>query len=178
MLWVSLGVILFMALFGYQRWRSMAPLFADAHLAEVAAALPDLKRRALAAEGAPGDPPSVETAHLALGYSVSRAGDAWEHHLSVSNRITPALAAGAFFLGLVRGVLRLDGASFTAFVSQRRVFHLIVRLSDEEERAFAALDVAPRTPGELRTIAIEGRSALLPRIGSAEVQLPAAPPRA
>jgi hypothetical protein len=175
MVWiVFVGVVLFMALFGYQRWKSMAPLFADEHLAEVAAALPDLKRRALAAGSSPGEPPSIRTAYLDVGYSISREGAEWAHHLSVSNRITPARAAGALFLGLLRGVLRLEAYPLTAFVSRRNVFHLVVRLSDDEERTFAALDVASKPREELRTIAVEGRSAILPRLGSAEVPLPAA----
>jgi hypothetical protein len=178
MIWVTLGLLLFLALFGYQRWRRMAPLFADEHLAEVAAALPDLKRRALAAVGAeggaPAEPPSAQTAHLALGYSIAREGEAWVHHVSVSNRITPARAAGAFFLGLARGLLRLEAAPFTAFVSQRLVFHVVVRLSDDEQRAFAARDIPAWGPFELRAIAVEGRVAILPRLGTAEVPLPPA----
>ena len=59
MIWVSLGVVFVMVLFGYLRWRSMAPLFADAHLAEVAAALPDLKRRALAQARVAGAEPGA-----------------------------------------------------------------------------------------------------------------------
>ena len=44
-------------------------------------------------------------------------------------------------LGLLRGLLGLDAGSFKAFVSQRQVFHLVVRLSEEEQRAFAAAAV-------------------------------------
>jgi hypothetical protein len=170
MLWVFLGVVLFITLFGYQRWRRMAPLFADAHLVELAAALPDLKRRALAAKG--GDPPSIQTAHLAVAYSISRDGAEWVHHLSVSNMITPAQAAGAFHLGLLRGVLRLDPYPMKAFVSQARVFHMVVRLSEDEERAFASLPIQPGGAEELRTIALEQRTAVLPRLGTAVVPLP------
>jgi hypothetical protein len=173
MLWVLLGVVLFLTVFGYQRWKSMAPLFTDQHVAEVAASLPDLKRRALAAEGGePGDPPSVQTAQLSLAYSISRDGADWVHHLSVSNPITPARAAGAFFLGLARGLLRLEAYPLTAFVSQRQVFHLVVRLSDDQQRAFAALAVEPKSAEDLRAIAVAGRSAILPRLGPA-VPLPA-----
>ena len=88
MLWVGVGVVFFLVLYGFWRWKAMAPLFADEHLLEVARALPELKQRALAAEGAPGEPPSFQTAHLAVAYSISRQGETFGHHLSVSNRLS------------------------------------------------------------------------------------------
>ena len=172
MIWVALGVVLFLILFGYQRWKAMAPLFADEHLREVALALPELKQRALATqEPPPGEPPSVQTAHLALAYSIAPEDGGWVHHLSVSNRLTPARAAGTFFLGLARGLLRLDPYPFNAFVSQAHVFHLEVRLSDDEAQAFAALPVEPKDAGELRALAAEGRSVILPRLVEARLSL-------
>jgi hypothetical protein len=180
MLWIALGVVLFLILFAYQRWKAMAPLFADEHLREVALALPELKRQALATPAtngaAPAEPPSIQTAHLALAYSISQQDGRWVHHVSASNRLTPARAAGTFFLGLARGLLRLDAYPFDAFVSRTHVFHLEVRLSDEEEQAFADLPVETKGAGELRTIATQGRSAILPRLGLATVPAATLPP--
>ncbi len=168
MIWVALGVVLFLILFGYQRWKAMAPLFADEHLREVALALPELKRQALAfSEAAPGEPPSIHTAHLALAYSIAQNEGGWVHHISARNRLTPARAAGTFFLGLARGILRLEAYPFQAFVSEGTIFHLEVRLSEAEERAFAEFPVETKDTGTLRAIASEGRSAILPRLGGA-----------
>jgi hypothetical protein len=156
----------------------------------VAALLPDLKRRALAADdggrpptppgpvghdggrppnppgpaGRPEGPASLQTATLVVGYSVTRDEGVWVHYVSVSSAVTPARAAGTFFLGLVRGVLGLEGPPAEVFVSQNQVFHLIVRLSDEEQKVFADRPVAAAAPTELRRLAIAGRAALLPRL--------------
>ena len=66
------------------------------------------------------------------------------------------------FLGLLRGLLRLEGYPAEVFVSQNHVFHLVVSLSDDEEEAFAALPVAPKAARDLRAMAVEGQRAVVP----------------
>jgi hypothetical protein len=162
MLWFSIGVIALLLLYAAVRAKKMAPLFADDHLTELLALLPELKRTALAGQGGP--PPSARTSALAVAYTISRGEAGWVHHLSVSNMTTPARAAGTFFLGLLRGALRLEEYPAEAFVSQGHVFHLVVRLSEEQEKVFADRSIDAMGPGELRGLAMAGRSALLPRL--------------
>jgi len=138
----------------------MGPLFSNAHLREVAGRVPELKQQALASRE--DQLASVKTGALAMAYSIAREEGRWVHHLSVSNPITPARAAGTFFLGLLRGLLRLEGYPTEVFVSQSHVFHLVVSLSDDEQEAFAALPVARKRANELRTMAMEGQRAVLP----------------
>jgi hypothetical protein len=160
MLWLGLGVLALLLVYAAARARKLAPLFADEHLKEVAAQLPELKRRALAGEG--DEPASITTSLLGAAYTITREGPGWVHHLSVSSPVTPARAAGTFFLGLLRGLLRLEGYPLEAFVSPNHVFHLVVRLSDEQEAAFAGAALAPMAPEALRGVAIAGRSVLFP----------------
>ncbi len=87
----------------------------------------------------------------------------------MSSPITPARAAGTFFLGLVRGVLGIDGAPASVFVSQNHVFHLVVRLSEAEQAAFVARPFDAQTPAQLRGLAIDGRRVLLPQLVEREV---------
>jgi hypothetical protein len=162
MFWVALAVSGLVLIYAFVRARRLGPLFADPHLSEVAALLPDLKRRALA--GTRADPASVRTATLVVGYTIRCDEGVWSHHLSVSSPVTPARAAGTFFLGLVRGVLGLSGPPAEVFVSQSQVFHLIVRLSEDEQKAFVARPVEVVGPTELRGIAIAGRGVLMPRL--------------
>jgi hypothetical protein len=168
MIWVVLGVAV-LAFLAF-RAKKMGPLFADAHLAEIAALLPELKRQALAGQAAP--PASFRTSVLGVAYTITRHEGVWVHHLSVSNPVTPARAAGTFFLGLVRGLLGLEAYPQEAFVSQNHVFHLVAHLSDDEQRAFAETLVEPRDPGALRAVALAGRGALLPRLEERAVALP------
>src|SRR5580704_2960043 len=114
MFWFALGVLALLLLYAAVRARKLAPLFADDHLAEVAAQLPELKRRALG--GGEDGPASFQTSLLNVAYSIARDEPGWRHHLSVSSPVTPARAAGTFFLGLLRGVLRLEGFPLEAFV--------------------------------------------------------------
>jgi hypothetical protein len=173
-LWVALAVIALLVVYAVTRARKLGPLFADEHLAEIAARLPDLKRRAL--EGKADEPTSLVTTTLAVAYTIRRDEGTWVHHLSVSSPVTPARAAGTFFLGLVRGLLSLEAYPQEAFVSQNHVFHLVARLSDDEQQVFAALPVEPaRDPGALRGVAIAGRSALLPRLQERAVPSPTLP---
>ncbi len=178
MFWFGLGVLVVLLVYAAARARKMGPLFTDDHLLEVAALLPDLKRSALA--GPPDPPATATTALLRISYSISpgssssisdQAG-AWVHHVSVSSPVTPARAAGTFFLGLVRGVLRLDVQPVEVFVSQNHVFHLITRLSPDEQAAFAARTVSPDDVTALRDAAIAGRAVLLPRLAERAVKLP------
>jgi hypothetical protein len=162
MFWFAFAASSVLLAYAIVRARRLGPLFADEHLTEVAALLPDLKRRALA--GREDDPASLRTAMLAVGYTIRRDEGAWVHHVSVSSPVSPARAAGTFFLGLVRGVLGLEGAPAEALVSPDQVFHLIARLSDEEQETFAERAVAVAAPTELRGIAIAGRAVLLPRL--------------
>ena len=53
----------------------------------------------------------------------------------------------------------------------RRLYHAAARLSDDEEQAFAALPVEPKDAGELRALASEGRSVILPRLVEARLSL-------
>lgn len=162
MFWFALGVSGILIVYAVVRARRLGPLFADEHLADVAALLPDLKQRALA--GGADDPASLRTAMLTVGYTIHRDEGSWVHHVSVSSPVTPARAAGTFFLGLVRGVLGLQGPPVEAFVTHNQVFHVSVRLSDEEQSAFVARPVEAAAPAELRGIAIAGRGMLLPRL--------------
>lgn len=161
MLWFALAITV-VCVYAIVRARRLGPLFADEHLAEVAALLPDLKRRALA--GVESDPASLRTSTLAVAYTITRDEGAWVHHVSVSSPVTPARAAGTFFLGLVRGVLGLAEAPAEAFVSQGQVFHLITRLSDEEQKVFTDRAIPVAQPIEVRRLAIAGRAVLLPRL--------------
>ena len=172
MLWFCLGALVVLLTYAWSRAKKMGPLFTDEHLAEVAALLPELKRKAIA--GQEGEPASSQTSALALAYTIDREGEAsWVHHLSVSSPLTPARAAGTFFLGLGRARLGLGAYRSEAFVSQNHVFHLVVRLSDEEQEAFAALPMEPMAPDELRGLAIAGRAVLLPQLQDRAVPLPA-----
>jgi hypothetical protein len=169
MFWFALGA--FGLLLGYAllRARRLGPLFDDEHLTEVATLLPDLKRRAL--DGREDDPASLRTAMLTVAYTVRRDEGGWSHHVSVSSSVTPARAAGTFFLGLVRGVLGLEGPPAEAFVSQKQTFHVIVRLTDEEQQAFVERPVEVPAPAALRGLAIAGRAVLLPRLKEREVPM-------
>jgi hypothetical protein len=173
MLWFAFGLLAFLLVYAALRARKMGPLFADEHLAEVAAGLAELKRRALAGEVDP--PASFQTAALGVGYSITLDEGVWMHHLSVSSPVTPARAAGAFFLGLLRGLLRLEAYPQEAFVSQNHVFHLVARLTEDEQKAFVQLPIEGKDPTELRGVAIAGRAELLPRLVDREVPLPASP---
>jgi hypothetical protein len=171
MFWFGLGVLVVLLVYAAARARTMGPLFTDDHLLEVAALLPELKRSALA--GPPESPATASTALLHVSYSIADDAGAWTHHVSVSSPVTPARAAGTFFLGLVRGVLRLDvQPKVEVFVSQNHVFHLITRLSPDEHAAFAALRVPADDAMALRAAAIAGRAALLPRLTERAVKLP------
>jgi hypothetical protein len=171
MFWFALGVLALLLLYAAARARKLSPLFADEHLAEVAAQLPDLKRRALT--GGEDGPASLQTSLLAAAYSIARDEPGWVHHLSVSSPVTPARAAGTFFLGLLRGALRLDGYPLEAFVSPSHVFHLVVRLTDEQHRAFGDQAVEPMTPEALRGVAIAGRGVLFPVLRERDMPAPA-----
>ena len=174
MFWLAFGASLFVLTYILSRARQVRPLFADQHLSEVAALLPDLKRQALA--GGVDHPASGSTAALTVGYTITHAETTWEHHLSVSSPVTPARAAGTFFLGLVRGALGIDGPPAAVFVSNHQVFHLIVRLSEAEHAAFVARPVVSPAPVELRGLAIDGRRVLLPQVVErAAPALPAKP---
>ncbi len=174
MIWFALAVSGIVLAYAFARASRLGPLFSDEHLSEVAALLPELKRLALAR--APDDAPAgVATSSLTVGYTISpREEGGWVHHLSVSSPVTPARAAGTFFLGLVRGTLGVTGQPSDVLVSQSHVFHVIVPLSDEEQEAFVARPVDTLTPAELRGLAIAGRGALLPRL--VERSVPAALP--
>ncbi len=162
MIWFALGVlVLLLAFAGVRAWK-MGPLFADDHLAAVGARLPELKRNALA--GRAEEPAAFATAMLVVAYSVEHREGEWVHHVSVSSPVTPARAAGTFFLGLVRGMLRLEAYPEEVFVSQNHVFHLVARLSDKEQRAFAKRAVEPKGTAELRSVAIAGRGVLFPKL--------------
>jgi hypothetical protein len=171
MLWLGLGLLAFLLVYAAARARKMGPLFADEHLAEVASGVAELKRGALAGEA--HHPASLQTAALGVAYSITLDEGAWVHHVSVSSPVTPARAAGTFFLGLLRGLLRLDAYPEEVFVSQNHVFHLIARLTEDEQKAFADLPIEPKEPTELRSLAIAGRAALLPRLEERAVLLPA-----
>jgi hypothetical protein len=173
MLWFAIGLLAVLLLYAAARARKLAPLFTDGHLAEVAAQLPDLKRRALA--GGEGPPASFQTSLLAAAYSIARDEPGWVHHLSVSSPVTPARAAGTFFLGLLRGVLRLDAYPLEAFVSPSQVFHLVVRLSDEQQQAFVDQPVEAMTTEALRGVAIAGRGVIFPVLKERDVPAPALP---
>jgi hypothetical protein len=162
MLWLALGFIALVVVYVTMTSRRMGPLFADAHLAQIAAALPELKQQALA--GNAEQPASLRTSTLLVAYTVSHEEKVWIHHISLSSPVTPARAAGAFFLGLVRGLLCLEPYPQEAFVSQSHVFHLIVQLTEAEQQAFTSLSIEPREPSALRALAVAGRSALLRRL--------------
>jgi hypothetical protein len=173
MLWFALGVVAVLLVYAATRARKMGPLFMDDHLREVAALLPDLRQRALA--GPPDTPATATTALLRVSYSIADDAGAWVHHVSVSSPVTPARAAGTFFLGLVRSVLRLDAQPVEVFVSQNHVFHLVTRLSSEEQAAFVAHAVEVGDANALRDAAIAGRAALLPRLAERAVPMPTPP---
>jgi hypothetical protein len=162
MLWFAVGLLAFLFVYAALRARKMGPLFSDEHLTEIAAGLAELKRGALA--GPPEEPAALRTAMLGVAYSIALDEGVWVHHLSVSSPVTPARAAGTFFLGLVRGRLGLDAYPLEAFVTQNHVFHLVVRLSEEEQRAFVERSLEATDAEGLRAVANAGRSALLPRL--------------
>jgi hypothetical protein len=163
MFWLALAASGILLVYAFARARQMGPLFADEHLSTVAALLPDLKRRALAQQ-AEEDRATASTGLLNLVYTVRCEEGVWCHHLSVSSPVTPARAAGTFFLGMVRGVLGISGPPAEVFVSQNQVFHLVVPLSEAEQEVFVARPVEALTPTELRDLAIAGRAALMPRL--------------
>jgi hypothetical protein len=171
MRWLGLAVVLLLVLFVVLKGRRMGRLFSNEHLAEVARALPDLKRWAL--ESREDRPAAFQTSALAVVYTITREDTAWVHHLSVSSPITPARAAGTFFLGLLRTLLRLDAYPAEAFVSQNHVFHLVVHLSDDQESAFAAAPLEPADASKLHEIAVDGRRAILPLLKERVVPTPA-----
>ncbi len=171
MLWLALGVMALVLVYVTMTSRRMGPLFADSHLAQLAAALPELKQQALS--GSAEQPASFRTSTLAVAYTIRGEDGIWVHHLSVSSPVTPARAAGTFFLGLVRGLLGLEAYPQEAFVSQSHVFHLIVQLTEDEQQTFAKLSFEPKEPSALRQIAIAGRSALLPQLAERAVPRPA-----
>lgn len=179
MTWIWLGLAAFVllvmgALFFVLNGRRIGPLFSDEHLAEVASAVPALRRTALAQPA--DEPASLQTSMLVAAYTVTREDTAWVHHISVSNAVTPARAAGTFFLGLLRGLLRLDAyPPFAVFVTQSQVFHLVVHLSDEQQDVFAAIPAVSAEPSKLRDIALAARQDLLPLLAAVEAQ-PGNPP--
>lgn len=173
MLWLALGVIALVIAYVTMTSRRMGPLFADSHLAQIASGLPELKQQALA--GNAEQPASIRTSTLLVAYTISHEEEIWVHHLSVSSPVTPARAAGTFFLGLVRGLLGLEAYPQEAFVSQSHVFHLVVQLTEDEQQAFAKLSLEPKEPTALREIAVAGRRALLPHL--AERAVPRSPDR-
>jgi hypothetical protein len=160
MLWIGLAAVLLLILYVLLTGRRMGPLFSDEHLVELARAIPDLKRRALAA--ASDGPASFQTSVLAVAYTITRDETVWIHHISVSNPVTPARAAGTFFLGLVRGILSLEVTPGEVFVSQNRVFHLIVALPDVQQSAFVAAPIETMEASRLRAVAVNGQRVLLP----------------
>ena len=162
MIWFALAASGFLLVYAFVRARRLGPLFSDEHLVQVAALLPELKQRALARTD--DDRPSGSTPAITLGDTIREDEGMWVHHLSVSSPVTPARAAGTFFLGMVRGALGIAGSPAEVFVSQNQVFHLIVRLSEAEQEAFVARPVDVGSPIELREMAIAGRGALLPRL--------------
>jgi hypothetical protein len=172
MFWLALAASGILLVYAVARARQMGPLFADEHLSTVAALLPDLKQRALAWQ-AEDERASASTGLLNLMYTVRCEEGVWCHHLSVSSPVTPARAAGTFFLGMLRGVLGLNGPPAEVFVSQNQVFHLIVPLSEAEHEAFIARPIEALTPIELRELAIAGRAVLMPRL--VERAVPALP---
>lgn len=170
MRWVGLAVVLLLVLLVVLRGRRMVRLFSSEHLAEVALALPDLKRWAL--ESREDRPAAFQTSALAVVYTITRENTAWVHHLSVSSPITAARAAGTFFLGLLRALLHLDACPAEAFVSQNDVFHLVARLSDDQQSAFAAAPLKPPDASKLHEIAVDGRRAILPLLKERVVPTP------
>jgi hypothetical protein len=163
MLWFCLGALATLLGFAAYRAKQMGPLLSDVHLAEVAAALQDLKKDALARKG--GEPPAARTSGITLGYGVEREGEkGWAHHLTVSSTISSAPPAGTFFLGLARGLLGLAEFPSEVFVTDGHVYHLVVRLTDKDQRTFVAREVRAAGPVELRGVGIQGRAALLPRV--------------
>jgi hypothetical protein len=167
MLFAILGAFAVFMFIIFLRAKGMGPLFANEHLLEVAAGLPELKRKALA--GQKGESAALQTRLVAIAYTISRDEGVWVHHLSVSNQITRARAAGTFFLGLLRSLLHLEAYPMKAFVSQNSVFHLVVRLSDDEETAFAARVIEPKDAAELHAIAAAGRGVILPQLAQVAV---------
>jgi hypothetical protein len=170
MFWFGLGVLAILLMYGFVRARAVGPLFSDDHLAELASKVAHLKAQALAA---PADSPaSMTTALMSVAYTVRLDADgdgAWVHHLSLSTPVTPARAAGTFFLGLLRGLLELSGPRADAFVTQAHVFHLVVRLSPEQHETFKTNSVDVPDAAGLRAFAIEGRGVLLPVLKERQV---------
>jgi hypothetical protein len=160
MIWFALGALVLLLGYAFLRARSMGPLFADDHLAALGARLPELRREAIA--GKPEEPASVVTETLTVAYGIRRGEGDVTHHLSVSSGVTPARGAGTFFLGLLRGALGLEGKPFEAFVTETHVFHLVVRLTPEEQKAFEAAELSASDAGALREKAITGRAVILP----------------
>jgi hypothetical protein len=178
---VAAVVLLLLGFLFFRRAGAMRALFEDAHLAEVAAQLPALKQAALALGSGPGqlpDPasmPVIQTPVMMVTYTAAqREEHTWEHHLSISNAITPARAAGTFFLGMVSGLLGLDARPPSAvFVSQHHVFHLVVELSAGEQAAWEARAIPTLDAAALRQLAIDGQSRLMPLL--TEQQVPVSP---
>jgi hypothetical protein len=158
MLWFVLGALTLLLTYAGIRARAVGPLFSDQHLLELAARLPELKQLALASVGTTG----VATSMLSVVYTITEEGSEWSHHLSVSSSVTPARAAGTFFLGLLRGAFGLAGARTEVFVTRTHVFHLVAQLSPEAQRAFVQRPLDAPDATRLRDLAIDGRGVLLP----------------
>jgi hypothetical protein len=176
MLWFALGVLALLLTYGAIRARAVGPLFSDQHLIELAGKLPELKEAALASpsnrDGDAPAPSSVATGMLSVAYTISEDDGTWVHHLSVSSPVTPARAAGTFFLGLLRGELGLAGSRTEVFVTRTNVFHLVAYLSPEAHDAFVKRQPGAPDATRLRDLAIDGRGVLLPLLQ--ERALPAA----
>jgi hypothetical protein len=178
---VGVVVLLLLGFFFFRRAGAMRALFDDAHLAEVAAQIPALKQAALALGCGPGqlpDPgamPVIQTPVMVVTYTAAQRDEhTWEHHLSISNAVTPARMAGTFFLGMVSSLLGLDARPPSAvFVSQHHVFHLVVELSASQQAAWQGQAIPTLDAAALRQLAIDGRSRLMPLL--TEEQVPVSP---
>lgn len=164
---MSWPVAIVLALLGvgffiYLRGRGMAMLYADAHLLEVLAAIPQMKADAVANVGVSPPVAKIRTkAPMLIAYSVTRDGDDFVHHLSLSTTVTPSQATGAFFLALLVTTLPFEEGERRAFVTQTRVFHLVQVLSAAAHQRYAEAQVATRDLAETRARVLGARDGIL-----------------
>lgn len=155
------AVLLVAAVIIYLRSRGLARLYDDAHLSQILSALPKLKDDAMGAVGKSPPVARIRTsAPMVIAYSVMPNGDEFLHHLSLSTTATPSVATGAFFLALLDSTLPFDGGARRAFVTQKRVFHLVRELSADEHRRYAEATVPVREASEVRENVPKARDAL------------------
>ena len=133
------------------RMRALARVFAQRHFQEVAAALPALRRAAVA--GIDQTEPQADDARalltsagLVVLYTIRRDAPPirFIHHVSVSlgGGRTPH-GVGSFFLIFVLKGLGIDPKTVSLGVSKTRIFHSEWTLSDSQQSAFAAGEAPP-----------------------------------